>query len=146
MLVMNVSLTELPRFAKKFVARLPQFSQQRAHIVGLSGELGAGKTAFVQEVAKALGVEHPVTSPTFILVRTYPIERPPFKHLIHIDAYRLSPTDKDTFGWKEYMKNPENLIFVEWPEHLPGGIPERTPTLSFTVLGENMRQIVETYA
>ena len=146
MLVMKVSLTGLSDFAKKFLAELPKTETDSAHIVGLSGELGAGKTAFVQEVAKALGLSAPVTSPTFILARVYPINRPPFSRLVHIDAYRLSAEEKDTFGWGEYAKNPKNLIFAEWPERLPGGVPKGARVLRFAVTGEETREITESYA
>jgi tRNA threonylcarbamoyladenosine biosynthesis protein TsaE len=145
MLVMEVSLAELPDFAKKFVSQLPQKLGNSAYVVGLSGELGAGKTTFVQEVAKTLGVSVPVTSPTFVLVQAYSINHAPFSRLIHIDAYRLSPDEKDTFGWKEYVKNPANLILAEWPERLPGGLPEGARALAFVVTGSSTREILEAH-
>jgi tRNA threonylcarbamoyladenosine biosynthesis protein TsaE len=143
MLVMEVSLSRLPDFARAFVARLPKTAGTGACIVGLSGELGAGKTTFVQEVAKTLGVSIPVTSPTFVLAQSYPTGGPPFSRLIHIDAYRLSASDKDTLGWREYTRNPEHLIFVEWPERVPGGVLPGTVRLEFRVVDKTMREIVE---
>lgn len=142
---MKVSLALLPDFAKNFVAGLPKTAGANACIVGLSGDLGAGKTAFVQEVAKVLGISSPVTSPTFILARTYPIRETPFSRLVHIDAYRLSSEEKDTFGWDTYRANPGNLIFVEWPERLPGGVPEGAVGLHFAVVAEGVRDITETH-
>lgn len=145
MLSMEVSLAQLPDFAKSFIAQLPKTKGAQAYIVGLSGDLGTGKTAFVQQIAKALGVFSPVTSPTFVLAQTYQIQHAPFSRLVHIDAYRLSPDEKDTFGWKEYAKNPENLIFAEWPERIPGGMPERIERLQFSVVAEDTRNITETH-
>jgi tRNA threonylcarbamoyladenosine biosynthesis protein TsaE len=145
MLVMRISRAGLPDFAKRLVAALPHKAGERAYVVGLSGELGAGKTAFVQEVAKTLGVTVPVTSPTFVLAQPYPIHHAPFSRLVHIDAYRLDAGHKDTLGWREYAADPRNLVLVEWPERLPGGIPEGTRVLTFTVAGDDARDITETH-
>lgn len=137
---MDVSLAGLSDFAREFVARLPHENVGKIHIVGLQGELGAGKTAFVQEVAKTLGVDAPVRSPTYIIVQNYPIHHPPFSRLIHIDAYRLSLDEKDTFGWAGYAADPENLVLVEWPERLPE-FPLHAPILRFEVVDDTTRSI-----
>src|SRR3989344_5194711 len=149
---MEVSRTALPEFVAAFVERLPTVPQKEAYLVGLKGELGAGKTTFVQEIARILGVPEQVTSPTFVLVRTYPIARPPFFRLIHVDAYRLHADDTDTFGFGAYRADPQNLIFAEWPEHLPGK-PVVDTSLEFRhssrglspqgVQSEDMREIIE---
>ncbi|MES2014811.1 MAG: tRNA (adenosine(37)-N6)-threonylcarbamoyltransferase complex ATPase subunit type 1 TsaE [Patescibacteria group bacterium] len=137
---MEVTRSDLSTFAKEFVATLPKETGTGAYVVGLSGELGAGKTAFVQEVAKVLGVTEAVTSPTFIIVRTHAIDHPPFKRLVHIDAYRLEKSDAGTIGWDDYMHNSENLILMEWPERLPGA-PEFDARLAFSVVSEQVRDI-----
>lgn len=139
---MRLTLNTLPSFASDFIKNLPKEKSDNAYIVGLKGDLGAGKTTFVQAVAKEFGITERVTSPTFVVVKTYPIDRPPFKRLVHADLYRMHSTDSDTVGWGEYIKNGENLIFAEWSERVPGGIPPETPTLSFSVVDENTRDIV----
>lgn len=140
---MRVSLTDLPGFAATFLASLPRERGGTAYVAGLSGDLGAGKTTFVQALAKALGVPAAVTSPTFVLVQRYPVVRPPFSNLIHIDAYRLSPDEKDTFGWKGYAADPANLVVVEWPERLPGGMPPGMRLLRFEVVDDATREITD---
>ena len=137
---MDVSLKMLNVFARDFVAGLPQKAEAHAHIVGLSGELGAGKTTFVQEVAKVLGAEGEVVSPTFVFVRVHAINHEPFTKLVHVDAYRMDKTPSKTIGWHEYLSDPKNLILVEWPENLPD-FPQNAPILKFSVLGEGMRDI-----
>ena len=112
---MDVSLENLDEYAEGFVAGLPQRLGTQAYVVGLQGELGAGKTTFVQAVAKALGVQESVTSPTFVIAQKYKTSHPVFSHLVHIDAYRLEDETKDTFGFQEYRKDPRNLMLVEWP-------------------------------
>ncbi len=138
---MRLSLSELADFAKRYVTELKDVPGEHAHVTGLMGNLGAGKTTFVQLIAKELGVQKTVQSPTFTLLQAYPIQKGRFKKLIHIDAYRLSPGEKDTIGWSDYVNNPENLIFVEWPENLPGGFPKEFPTIGFSVVDEHTRDI-----
>lgn len=137
---MELSRDALTVFAEEFVARLPAARGARAHVVGLSGELGSGKTTFVQEIGKALHVRHSITSPTFTILQSYPITHPVFTHLIHVDAYRLSPDEPDTIQWRAYQENPANLIIVEWPENLHG-FPNNAPVLSFIVTGQDTRDI-----
>jgi len=140
---MEISLAELADFAGTFVAALPPSSGAHAHVVGLSGELGAGKTTFVQAVAKVLGVKESVTSPTFVILQRYKTAHPLFTNLVHIDAYRLSPKEKDTVGFCGYVKNPNNLILVEWPENLPraADFPADAPILKFETMNETVRKI-----
>ena len=96
-----------------------------ATIVTLSGELGAGKTTFVKGVARALGVEEQVTSPTFVILKIYDLYEQKFRKLIHMDAYRLKGKQHlKVLGWDELVKDPGNLILVEWPEKIEEAIPQ----------------------
>lgn len=118
-----------------------------ATVVGLSGDLGSGKTAFVKCVAHALGITDTVTSPTFILEKIYAIpqnhffgER--FTKLIHIDAYRLTSGDEmRSLCWEALLKERENLIFLEWPEQVKSALPENIIKLSFKHIDETTRSI-----
>ena len=109
----------------------------QALVVGLSGHLGAGKTAFVKAVAKALGVDESVTSPTFVLMKIYEIEKlkvkgqksklaSPWKRLIHIDAYRLEQAEElQALNWEGLVADSNNLIMVKRPENV--GLEEFAP-------------------
>ena len=116
---------------------------QGATIVALSGELGAGKTTFVQAVAKEFGVEEHVASPTFVIEKIYQLpiikDRPLyFRHLIHIDAYRLKGAHElEVLGWRELIAEPKNLIFIEWPENIGDALPASAARVTFEGSGDN---------
>ena len=137
---MKVTLRELEDFANRFVEELPNTLGHRAHVVGLKGELGAGKTTFSQLVAKALGVIEPVQSPTFVIAKTYIITHPVFRRFVHVDAYRMSKNDPDTIGFTALLSDPANLIFVEWPENL-GVFPADVAQIKFEVVSDDARHI-----
>jgi len=134
------SLQETQDIAKKFIDSLK--SGTEAMIVGLSGDLGSGKTTFTQAVARLMGIKDAVTSPTFVIEKIYKISHSHFDHLIHIDAYRLeSGKELVTLGWKEIAENPKNLILVEWPEKVVDILPENIKKIEFKFIDENTREI-----
>lgn len=114
-----------------------------ATLVTLSGELGAGKTAFTKAAAEELGLTGLVTSPTFVLEKIYALpEGGAFSRLVHIDAYRLSShVDLHTIGFEEVMEDPKNLVLLEWPEKVSPGLPTAAASLSFEVRPEGGRTI-----
>ena len=137
------NLDELQEEADSFITkRTPD--PRSATLVTLSGELGAGKTAFIKAVALALGVEEVVNSPTFVLEKIYKLgsETSKWERMIHIDAYRLeNGSDLAPLGFDELMRNPNNLVLVEWPEKVSNMLPEPTTRISFTVNDDNSRTI-----
>ncbi|MBI2409935.1 tRNA (adenosine(37)-N6)-threonylcarbamoyltransferase complex ATPase subunit type 1 TsaE [Candidatus Kaiserbacteria bacterium] len=135
-------LEALTEEAKRFVETLAP-AANAATLVALSGELGAGKTAFTKAVARALGVEETVTSPTFVLEKIYLLPaKKPFKRLVHIDAYRLtSGAELAPLGFDELMKDPSNLVLLEWPEHVADALPAPAARLSFTALPDGSHKI-----
>lgn len=127
---------EASRFARGLSPRT-----DAATVVTLSGDLGAGKTAFVKGVARALGVTEHVTSPTFVIMKIYPLNGG-FKKLVHIDAYRLKGEHHlKVLGWEELCADPKNLIFVEWPEQAPGAIPSHAIKVMLRYTGDDEREI-----
>src|SRR5207253_7495677 len=89
-------------------------------VVVLTGDLGAGKTTFVQGAAKALGVTDPVASPTFTLVRRYRGSRP----VNHVDVYRLDRIQDVIDLGVEDLFEPDGVTFVEWGDVIEGLLPE----------------------
>lgn len=124
MISKDVKQTE--EIAKMFLDEILKHhdTEKGALIVGLSGDLGAGKTAFTQSIAKHLGVKNKITSPTFVIMKKYPLKNKKHKFLFHLDAYRLKD-EKELLhlGWKEIINNKEHLVFIEWPENVQKAIP-----------------------
>lgn len=135
------SLQELSAFATAFLSSISPRSE-RAVLVTLQGDLGAGKTAFTKEIAKLLGVEEIITSPTFVIEKKYKLKGQHFDTLIHIDAYRLeSGTELSRLAWQDSMDDPKNLIFLEWPERVEEILPEEKIELKFTFIDDTTREI-----
>jgi len=134
------NLEETSQMAKDFLLSLEP--SETATVVALEGNLGAGKTTFAQALGKHLGVEENMVSPTFVIMKIYPINFKTFKHLIHIDAYRLEKESELLhLGWNEIIKEPENLVLIEWPENVPGLIPANAKRISLKFIDENTREI-----
>lgn len=107
-------------------------------VVGCVGDLGVGKTCFLQGLARGLGVTSEVTSPTFVLVNQYRGRLPVY----HLDAYRTeSLTELVDIGVEE-MLHGDGVTVVEWADRLRPLLPARTITVAITGLGDEPREIV----
>lgn len=113
-----------------------------AMVVGLYGNLGAGKTFLTQVLAKNLGINEQIVSPTFVIEKIYSLENNKFSHLIHIDAYRLEKSEELlNLGWQNIISDPKNLILIEWPEKVEDIMPEHTKIFIKYGQNENSREI-----
>ena len=107
----------------------------------LQGELGAGKTTFVQGFLKGLGSKKRATSPTFVLMRRHELSgargaigaHKKFKNIFHIDAYRLKkPEHLAASELDTILNDPENIVLIEWPEQAKKILPRTTIRVKFT--------------
>ena len=90
-------------------------------VICLDGELGVGKTLFVRALARTLGVESDVTSPTFNLMNIYEAACP----IVHFDLYRIeSEEELEDIGFYEYVDATEGIVLIEWAEKFPEALPE----------------------
>ena len=107
-------------------------------VVALTGEMGAGKTTFVQGVAQGLGVpEGSVASPSFVLIREYQGTIP----LYHADLFRLNRLpEAETVGLEEYYEL-GGITFIEWADRIPGVLPEQFLEVQFEVLNPKTRRL-----
>jgi len=114
------SLEETKKIGKDFaklLTTLPPLSHAR--VINLAGTLGAGKTTITKGFASGIGIKKLVTSPTFVLMHRFPIKAGGYKNFFHLDAYRLSSfSDLVALGFEEILKNPQNIIFIEWKKNV----------------------------
>lgn len=111
---------------------------QAGDMICLQGELGAGKTTFVQGIAQGWGSTDSVSSPTFILVNAY--RRGDGGQIFHMDAYRLDSTGEAEELDLDSMLT-EGALIVEWPERMQGLIPNERLWVEFTQSGEEEREM-----
>ncbi len=156
--IISKSLEDTYNVAKLFLSNLKPKSLPRggalrgsqAAVVLLEGDLGGGKTTFTQALARELGVKNYLTSPTFVLMKSYKISpevterlRLSVKNLIHIDAYRLnSGADLLNLGWAELVANPAHLIVLEWPEKVADLFDGLEHKIKFKFIDEQKREII----
>ena len=106
-----------------------------AWVIGLKGELGSGKTKFIQGFAKGLAIKSRLTSPTFVLLKKY-------KNLYHVDCYRLNkPKDLLDLDFKEIISNPQNIVLIEWAEKVRSILPKDVIWVKFEIVNQNERKI-----
>jgi tRNA threonylcarbamoyladenosine biosynthesis protein TsaE len=138
----KVPLEELPYFVRNVLAVVGmEPPKQSATLIALRGELGAGKTTFTQTLARELGITETLQSPTYVLMKSYPVSfKNPFPgiegrfdKLVHIDAYRLERAEEFAALKPEtFLADPKALVVVEWPEKVKGALPEPDVTVVFS--------------
>lgn len=112
---------------------------EAGNIVCLYGDLGSGKTTFVQGLAAGLGIKNRIISPTFVIVRTYDLGD---KNFYHIDLYRTeSEKDIEGLGIEEIINNKNNIVVIEWAEKLKSYLPKKRIGVHFFYENENKRKI-----
>jgi len=112
-------------------------------ILALIGDLGSGKTTFVQGLAKSLGIKEKITSPTFVWLKTYPLKKRFIKKLHHFDLYRLDlPKTLEVIGLNEYLSDPQAIIVIEWADKIKEILPGKTRYIKFKHAGKNRRIII----
>lgn len=148
---------ETQEIGKKFAEKL-----RGGDIVALYGELGSGKTTFVQGLAKGLGVRRRIISPTFIIVRQYKAELPSSSsevppsgtesrsnsrqartvHFYHVDLYRIErEEDTQGLGLEEILKDQDSIVAIEWAEKMGDLLPKRRWNVRFEHISEEERRL-----
>ncbi|MFZ4500137.1 MAG: tRNA (adenosine(37)-N6)-threonylcarbamoyltransferase complex ATPase subunit type 1 TsaE [Minisyncoccia bacterium] len=123
---------EVYDIAKGVLAALAP-SPDTATVLCLQGDLGAGKTTLTQAIAKNLGIEETVVSPTFVVAKFYTLATGGFTQLVHIDAYRIESEDElGPIGFSELLKQGSTLIVIEWPERIKKSIPNDALWMNIT--------------
>lgn len=111
-------------------------------VFALYGDLGSGKTTFVKGLAKSLGVRRNITSPTFVILKEYPVKKDNIQFLIHTDCYRFkNANDVDSTGLLEYFDRSDCITVIEWPEKIEEILPKRSKKIHFEYIDVKTRKI-----
>ena len=106
-------------------------------VICRDGELGVGKTLFVRALARTLGVESDVTSPTFNLMNIYEAACP----IVHFDLYRITSEEElEDIGFYEYAEATEGIVLIEWAEKFPDAMPADHLSVRIEALNDEERQ------
>ncbi len=138
------SASETKKIGEKLAKNILRNKKNKeAFVLGLRGELGGGKTTFLQGFAKGLGINEKILSPTFIIIRKYELKTKNYKFFYHIDCYRVEE-EKEILdlGVKDILKSPWNIIAIEWPERIKKVVPKNTLNLTFLILNKQKRKII----
>lgn len=129
---MAIKLNTEDAEATEAVARKIGSWLRQGSIIALTGPLGSGKTVFVRGIARGLGIEEPVTSPSFTIVSEYDAPLP----LVHIDLYRTgSDEELELLGFEELLARPA-VIAIEWAEKAMAHLPDQRIDVAFQIAGE----------
>lgn len=136
------NLDEFRKVVEDFFVNL---NKTEKNVILLSGNLGAGKTTFVQALAKLFKIKSKINSPTFVLMKRYKLQASCYKNLYHMDAYRLEDKDikkeLEILKLKEIIENKENLVLIEWGELIEKYLPKKAIKIKINHKGENSREV-----
>jgi tRNA threonylcarbamoyladenosine biosynthesis protein TsaE len=136
-------------FIRQFLTKAKK--SKKAAVIALEGDLGSGKTTFTQGLAKGLGIEENITSPTFVLMKRYDTgvadeslrQGANSRSLFHIDCYRIEKAwQLQELGFEEIINNPENIVAIEWPERISEILPQDAIKIKFEFVDEQRRKII----
>ena len=142
MKAINKNAKQTEKFAEAFASEVLRLKTNKAILIGLEGELGAGKTTFAKGFARGLGIKEEMKSPTFILMRVFHFRGPTptsrrsrTSRFFHIDAYR------DQIDFREYLKDSKNILLVEWSNKAKKFLPKKYFLFKLRHAGGDKREI-----
>jgi tRNA threonylcarbamoyladenosine biosynthesis protein TsaE len=136
---------DINKVAKELLKKVSRIKTNKARIIAMSGDLGAGKTTLTQEISKELGIKNSVVSPTFVIMKIYKTNPTQdylksIKKLVHIDAYRLEGSKElEKIGWSDLYNDKDNLIIIEWPENVKDCLGDKSHFVYLSHFDEKTR-------
>lgn len=115
-------------------------------VLALYGNLGSGKTTFMQGLAHGLGITRNIISPTFIIMRSYEVGTRDnglgISNLYHLDLYRIEDEKQAVgLGLEELIEDSHNIVAIEWPDKIENILPEKRISIYFEYMGDDKREI-----
>lgn len=137
------NLSETKKIGRKLAKKILSFSDRKnAFVIALKGDLGSGKTTFLQGFAKGLGIQEKILSPTFVIFKKFPFFADK-RNFYHIDCYRIQNSKEILdLGFKQMISDPKNIIAIEWAERIEDILPKDTLTLEFEFINKTKRKII----
>jgi tRNA threonylcarbamoyladenosine biosynthesis protein TsaE len=124
-----------------------------AIVIAMRGDLGGGKTTFIQGFARGLGIKENITSPTFVILKKFKIAASPSRTprndslmvFYHIDAYRIEkPKDLMDLGIENILLDSHNIVAIEWSEKIQKILPKNAIKIKFEFVDDTTRKIMIT--
>ncbi len=137
------SASETRNLGKKIGEKIIQEGyKEKTKILALEGELGAGKTTFLQGLAKGLGIKEKILSPTFIIFKKFNIPNSDFSFFYHIDCYRINDAKELlSLGFNDFINNQPNIVAIEWPKKIKSILPKNKIVINFKMNNSQERII-----
>lgn len=149
-ILFSLNPAQTQKIARELIKDI-SFKKNQACIIAITGDLGSGKTTFVQGLAKELGIKEKILSPTFIIMKKFQITHSKlhsevclrhstnckrqivkFKTLYHFDCYRIEhPREILALEFKKIIFNPNNIVVIEWPEKIKEVLPQNIVLIEF---------------
>lgn len=161
--ILTKNPSQTKRLGKILAGELLKISRKRALVIGLVGDLGGGKTTFLQGLAIGLGIKKRILSPTFVIMKKFKVpasassfakasedkkasagkQSLKFKVFYHIDCYRIkSPKEILNLGFKEIISDSKNIVVIEWADRIRTILPRSTILIKFNFIDKHTRKII----
>ncbi|MGC8651124.1 MAG: tRNA (adenosine(37)-N6)-threonylcarbamoyltransferase complex ATPase subunit type 1 TsaE [Minisyncoccia bacterium] len=127
------------------ILKQKDLKRRQALVISLEGNLGSGKTEFLKGIASGSKLKGHIFSPTFLIMKRFPLSYQSFKFLWHWDCYRLkSIKELKELDFLTILNDPQNIVFIEWGNKIKHFLPKNHWTIKFQILGEKKRSLTIT--
>jgi len=142
---LSTSTDETKRLGEFLARKIAGKKRRGALVFSLEGDLGGGKTTFLQGFAKGLGLKQKVLSPTFLIMKRFGLKNSTikqFSNFYHFDCYRIIKSKEVlSLGFKTIISDPNNIVAIEWADRIKKIIPQNAIWISFEFVDQNKRKI-----
>jgi tRNA threonylcarbamoyladenosine biosynthesis protein TsaE len=149
MIVVTHNSSQTKKLGSDFTRKIVRKRTKKALVLGLKGDLGGGKTTFLQGFAKGLEIKQKILSPTFLILKRFKLSnqrRWQFKNFYHFDCYRIQkPKEILNLGFREIISDPKNIVAIEWADKIQKIMLRNTIWIKFEFIDENKRKIKINY-